>query len=80
MPLSRRSQHPSFLENQQEIEADWDSTFGDRKVELVFIGQNLDEAQIRKDLTACQIPAAQLPEDWKRGWADSWPVERASPL
>jgi G3E family GTPase len=80
MPLSRRSQHPSFLENQQEIEANWDSTFGDRKVELVFIGQNLDEAQIRKDLAACQIPAAQLPEEWKRGWADSWPVERASPL
>ncbi|MDA8606419.1 GTP-binding protein [Flavobacteriales bacterium] len=63
-----------------KIEAVWDGTFGDPKAEIVFIGQNLDEAQIRKDLTGCQIPAAQLPEDWKRGWADSWPVERASPL
>ena len=80
MPLSQRSQHGSFLENQREIEADWDVTFGDRKVEIVFIGQNLDEAQIRKDLAACQIAADQLPEDWKTGRPDAWPVKRASPL
>jgi G3E family GTPase len=80
MPMSQRSQHGSFLENQQEIEADWDVTFGDRKVEIVFIGQNLDEAQIRQDLAACQIAADQLPEDWKTGRPDAWPVERASPL
>ena len=80
MPMSQRSQHGSFLENQREIEADWDGTFGDRKVEIVFIGQNLDEAQIRQDLAACQIGADQLPVDWKKGRPDAWPVERASPL
>jgi G3E family GTPase len=80
MPMSQRSQHGSFLENQREIEADWDGTFGDRKVEIVFIGQNLDEAQIRQDLAACQIGADQLPVDWKKGRPDAWPVERVSPL
>jgi len=63
-----------------KIEAVWDGTFGDCKAEIVFIGQNLDEAQIRQDLSACQIAANQPPEDWKTGRPNAWPVERASPL
>ena len=33
-----------FLENQKMIESDWDSLFGDRKNEIVFIGQNINKA------------------------------------
>lgn len=35
------------------LAADWDSTYGDRMQKLVFIGQNLDKALIKKELDAC---------------------------
>ena len=49
MPFDERTRYASFVENQELIESTWDSTFGDRKNEIVFIGQEMDEAQIRKD-------------------------------
>ena len=67
-----------FLENQKEIEATWDPTFGDRKVELVFIGQSLDEQGIRRDLEACLIQESDMPNHWTTGYPDTWPVERTS--
>ena len=45
----------SFVENQTQIESDWDTIFGDRKNEIVFIGQNMDEALIKKELNACLL-------------------------
>ncbi len=32
---------------------DWDDTYGDRMVKIVFIGQHMDKAQIIKDLDDC---------------------------
>jgi len=46
MTFEKRSRYMAFVENQAEIESDWDTTFGDRKNELVFIGQDLDRTQI----------------------------------
>ena len=80
MPFSKRIQFLSFIENQDEIEAAWDSTFGDRKTEIVIIGQNLDEAQIRQELDACLVPLDRLHENWQLGFQDEWPVERSVPL
>ena len=65
---------------QDEIEAAWDPTFGDRKTEIVIIGQNLDEAQIRQELDACLVPLDRLHENWQSGFQDEWPVERNVPL
>ena len=80
MPFSRRIQFLSFIENQDEIEAKWDPTFGDRKTEIVIIGQNLDEDQIRQELDACLVPLDRLHENWQLGFQDEWPVERSVPL
>ena len=80
MPFSKRIQFLSFIENQDEIEAKWDSTFGDRKTEIVIIGQNLDEDQIRQELDACLVPLDRLHENWQLGFQDEWPVERSVPL
>ena len=80
MPFSKRIQFLSFIENQDEIEAAWDPTFGDRKTEIVIIGQNLDEAQIRQELDACLVPLDRLHENWQLGFQDEWPVERSVPL
>ena len=35
------------------LRRDWDETYGDRMQKLVFIGQNLDQEAITKDLDAC---------------------------
>ena len=41
----------------------------------------MDEAQIRKDLDACLSSELELStKEWKRGYPDSWPVHRATPL
>ena len=37
-------------ENDENIAHDWDDEYQDRLIKLVFIGQNLDEKAIRKEL------------------------------
>ncbi|MFK7749418.1 MAG: GTP-binding protein [Kordia sp.] len=81
MPFNERIQYGSFVDNQQQIESDWDMKFGDRKNEIVFIGQDMDEKQIKADLNACLITDAKLEnEQWKNGYADTWPIQRAYAL
>ena len=81
MPYSERTRYVAFVENQKEIEADWSAAFGDRKNEIVFIGQDLDEAEITAELEACLLTEKELSTDrWKKGYADTWPVARAYAL
>ena len=80
MPFSSRAQFPSFVENQMDIEKTWDPQFGDRKTEIVIIGQDLDEIHIRQELDACLVPAHLLDDNWEEGYMDAWPVERVRPL
>ena len=71
----------SFVENQNHIESTWDEFYGDRKNELVFIGQEMDEDLIRKELAECLVNDEEIEnKDWKVGYKDSWPVQRVYPL
>ena len=45
----------------------WDPRYGDRTQELVFIGQNMDEAGIRAKLNACLLDAKLAAAD-SRAW------------
>ena len=81
MTFEKRMQHLSFVQNQKEIESDWDKNFGDRKNELVFIGQKMDEQLIRKELDYCLANEEELnSQEWKAGFSDNWPVERMKPI
>ena len=53
MIFSERIRRASFVDNQKTIESRWDKEFGDRLNELVIIGQDMDEKQIRNDLEQC---------------------------
>ncbi len=81
MPFENRIRYVAFIENKAEIEATWHSTFGDRKNEIVFIGQNMNEELIKSDLDACLATDEELESgEWRLGHEDNWPVERAYAL
>lgn len=54
------AQWPEDPEYRQSILASWEEPFGDMRQELVFIGQNLDEAAVRRELDACLLDDDQL--------------------
>ena len=81
MPFGKRIQYYSFVENQKEIESGWDKIFGDRKNELVFIGQDLDEIKITAELDLCLATDEEIASGkWENGYEDTWPVPRAHPM
>ncbi|MAU76782.1 MAG: GTP-binding protein [Crocinitomicaceae bacterium] len=79
MTFQDRMQSMAFIENQNEIEKDWDITFGDRKNEIVFIGKDMDEQLIIQELNTCLFSDDELEtKNWKRGYRDKWPVQRVN--
>ena len=81
MPFEKRIQYVAFVDNQEHIESSWDTYFGDRKNELVFIGQDMNEKLIRSELDNCLSTETEIrSEKWKQGYEDSWPVQRSFAL
>ena len=81
MTYKKRMQHVAYVENKKKIASDWDSTFGDRINEIVFIGQNMNKVQIQQDLDDCLSTENELASNtWKKGYKDAWPVQRAFPI
>ena len=76
MPFSERIKYASFIDNQEDIESGWEKDFGDRKIELVFIGQNLNVDAITHELDLCLLNENEL-VDLKSGnlsLEDRWPI------
>ncbi|WP_420574213.1 GTP-binding protein [Kordia sp.] len=81
MPFEERFQYAAFIHNQEEIESDWDLAFGDRKNEIVFIGQDMNESLIRSNLDSCLATDEELAtQKWEKGYEDYWPVQRVQQL
>jgi hypothetical protein len=81
MPYSERIRYASFLDNQDIIEEGWDKKFGDRKNELVFIGQEMNEAEIRKQLENCLCTDSEIEAtNLENGVADQWPLPRTEAI
>jgi G3E family GTPase len=77
MPFSERINYAAFAENQKEIELDWDAKFGDRKIELVFIGQQIEKEKMNTQLKACLLTDKEL-QEWDKNkfpQNDKWPVQ-----
>ena len=63
---------PEDPADRASIDADFDGPWGDRRQELVLIGQDLDPAALGAALDACVLTDAELargPKAWRR-WAD----------
>lgn len=77
MPFAERIQYAAFNENKNHIESDWDATYGDRKIELVFIGQHLETDKIIAQLNYCLLTDFETAL-WKKQLfpqEDQWPIE-----
>ena len=64
-----QDQWPEDTEHRAEIESKFESPYGDRRQEIVFIGQGLDEEQARRALDACLLNEEELAagrENWKQ--------------
>jgi G3E family GTPase len=55
MPFEERIRYASFVENQANIEKNWDLKWGDNRNELVFIGQDLNKLEIIAAIENCLI-------------------------
>ncbi|MGR3811817.1 GTP-binding protein [Jiulongibacter sp. NS-SX5] len=75
MPFNQRSQYLAFIENQERIDSGWDKRFGDRMNELVLIGQDLEPAQMSKELMDCLCTEKEI-EQMEKGFnfKDPFPV------
>lgn len=81
MPFEERIRYAGFIENQQHIESGWDKKFGDRKNEIVFIGQDMVEESIKDELDSCLSTEDELATNfWIDGYNDHWPIQRFSPI
>ncbi len=60
MPYAERIKYPSFIENQQYIESKWHKVWGDRMNELVFIGQDIDQATMIAALEKCLLQDEEM--------------------
>ncbi|OAH57832.1 cobalamin biosynthesis protein CobW [Domibacillus aminovorans] len=53
-----------ILQEEPELLQKWDETFGDRMIELVFIGLDMDQAEIEASLEPCLLSDDEMTMDW----------------
>ncbi|AOM83935.1 GTP-binding protein [Salisediminibacterium beveridgei] len=63
-----------YLAEEPGARDEWDDEFGDRKTELVFIGQNIDREALEAELDECLLTDEEMAGDWGR-FTDPFPWE-----
>jgi G3E family GTPase len=61
----------------EDIEAEWDTPYGDRRQEIVFIGQELDKVTFTAELDACLLTESEMaqgPAAWHH-YTDPFPAK-----
>lgn len=77
MPFSERIRYTAYHDNQEFIEGKWDSQWGDRMNELVFIGQDIDTLSITSALEKCLLQSSEVVDfESGLGFDDPFPLEK----
>ncbi|WP_420580959.1 GTP-binding protein [Reichenbachiella sp.] len=75
VPYKERVNNLGYMEHQKLIMKKWDKQWGDRLNELVIIGQDMDEHQIRTDLENCLLLEDEIKGMESGGkFQDQWPI------
>ncbi len=56
--MGERPEIPTDEASRQHVARSWDPVYGDRRQEIVFIGADMDEAALRRQLDACLVGEA----------------------
>ena len=81
MPFNERIKFQNFADNQEIIEERWTKEFGDRLNEIVIIGINLNENEVRNILNNCICTQEEIIA-MKSGMfttMDDFPIEKQYP-
>jgi len=62
IPKQEREMYEAYQMNKANIDAKWTKEWGDRVIEIVFIGQGIDKEQITKELNACLLNDSEISE------------------
>ncbi|QOR67900.1 GTP-binding protein [Cytobacillus suaedae] len=54
-----------ILAEEPELKEKWDDVYGDRMIELVMIGIDMNQEEIEKSLDTCLLTTEELKEDWQ---------------
>lgn len=75
IPAHEREAMPEFRDNLERLQKTWSPIWGDRKNELVFIGQDMDRERITSELNRCLLRDWEV-DMWREGEAfdDPFPV------
>jgi len=75
MPYGERIQYRVFVDNKDLIESGWDADWGDRKNELVIIGQDIDKEQIELEMQLCLLNDEEVAQFHKgHTFEDDFPI------
>ncbi|MBM3279836.1 MAG: GTP-binding protein [Candidatus Handelsmanbacteria bacterium] len=74
LSAAERAQDPDASQQESLDTSGWDPEFGDRKNQLVFIGQDMAVETIRRELEGCLSTPEEM-EEYRRGgvFEDPWP-------
>ncbi|SKC11322.1 Cobalamin synthesis protein cobW C-terminal domain-containing protein, partial [Sphingobacterium nematocida] len=73
IPEKQRYDYPSYAEMRDDLRKRWHLEWGDRKNEIVFIGQELDKDRYVADLEQCLLTEKEI-DGWKdTNWLDEFP-------
>ena len=59
-----KQQQQRYFQAMPALEDDWDDQWGDRGVELVFIGRDFEAAELEAWLEDCLLSDSEMEEDW----------------
>lgn len=61
-----KMEQKEILEEDPDLQKRWDSLYGDRMTELVFIGIGMNQQRMEEDLNACLLTEMEMKKDWTK--------------
>jgi G3E family GTPase len=74
IPVEQRNLNPAFIQNRVLLESKWDPLWGDRQIEIVCIGQDLETNLIIEELESCLLQEEEIKNYSTSYFSDPFPA------